>query len=236
MFVPVVTDSGAGFSKDGSFSRASDSLSAKDIWNNYIKAIGGKDNLKKVMDRVTIMESQIDGQELNIEIYQKEPDKMKQILTTSAITQDIYYDGNEGVIVIGGKKINIIESELEKLKYESMINFILNIDPLGIKLNVNGIEKVDNKDCYKIELQLPSGSKIIQYFSKKTYLKVKQIENVTVTHNTFVQETFFNNYHEVMGVKYPFSIKENLGSERMDLSVKSIKVNTGLDDSIFVIK
>jgi hypothetical protein len=117
-----------------------------------------------------------------------------------------------------------------------MINFITNIDSLGVKLNLDGIEKVNDIDCYKIELLLPSGLKIIQYFDIKTYLKVKQIENVTVTQNTFVQETYFNDYREVMGVKYPFSIKESLGSQSMDITVTSIKVNTGLDDSLFVIK
>jgi len=233
---PIVTEFGTRCERDLCIVKTTDSLRVKDIWNNYIKALGGVDNLMKVRDRTTIMESHINGQNIVIEIYQKVPDKMKQRLTTSSITQSIYFDGRNGVIEIGGKKINIIDGELEKIKYESMINFITNIDSLGVKLNLDGIEKVNDIDCYKIELLLPSGLKIIQYFDLKTWLKVKQIENVTVTQNTFVQETYFNDYREVMGVKYPFSIKESLGSQSMDITVTSIKVNTGLDDSLFVIK
>lgn len=212
------------------------SLGAKDIWNNYINAPGGTVNIKNLNDKTVIMESKINGQKIVIETYQKAPDKMKQILTTSSIMQYIYFDGVKGVILISGKEINIAGGELEKLKYNSMINFVINIDSLGIKLISDGIEKVNNIDCYKIDVILPSGSGIIQYFDVNSFLKVKQIENVTVTHTVFVQETYFSDYREVNGIKYPFMIKEILGSQIMDLSVTSIKVNTGLSDVLFSIK
>jgi hypothetical protein len=233
---PVANDSGKGFSKDIRKTRALNSLRAEDIWNNYITALGGPVNLKKLNDRAVIMESNINGQKINIETYQKAPDKMKQILTTSSIVQYVYFDGVKGVILISGKEIKIAGSELEKLKYDSMINFVINIDSLGIKLNSGGIEKVNNIDCYKVEVILPSGSRIIQYFDVKTFLKVKQIENVTVTHSVLVRETYFSDYREFNGTKYPFIIKEILGSQIMDLSVTSIKVNTGLADAFFNIR
>jgi phosphotransferase system IIB component len=211
------------------------SLSAKEIWNNYIEALGGVKNLKKVKDRATIMESHIYGQNMIMTIYQKAPDKMKQIITTSSITQDICFDGKNGTMKIGGKKTDITGSELEKLKYESMINFVINIDSLGVKLISKGIEKVNGKDSYKIEVILPSGKIITQYFDVKTWLKVKQIENVTAAKKAYVQETYFDDYREVMGVKYPFAIKESLGTQSMDVKVTSVKINIGLDDSYFLI-
>jgi hypothetical protein len=231
-----VTDLETGCEGDCYIAIISDSLNAKDIWNNYIKAIGGADNLLKVRDSTVILESNIGGQKIVLMTYQKMPDKMRQIITCSSITQDIYFDGGNGVIKIGGKKINMAGGELEKLKYESMINLIINIDSLGVKLTSDGIEEVNNKDCYKIELHLPSGTIITQYFDLKTWLKVKQIEKVSVTQKYFVQETYFNYYREVMCVKYPFSIKESLGSQSMDLTVTSVKVNTDIDDGLFVIK
>jgi len=233
---PVLTDFETSCRYDNPIVSKRDSLNPRDIWNNYIRAIGGADNLKKVRDRATIMESHINGQNIVMTIYQKAPDKMKQIITTSSITQNIYFEGGKGVMEIAGKTIDINGSELEKLKYESMINFIINIDSLGIKLNSDGIEKINDKDCYKIEVIFPSGFKTTQYFDIKTWLKVKQIENVTAAKKTFVQETYFGDYREVRGVKYPFSIKESLGTQNLDVVVTSIKINTGLDDSLFINK
>jgi phosphotransferase system IIB component len=216
--------------------RSADSINANDIWKNYIKAIGGVENLKKVNDRSTIMESNINGHNIVMTIYQKAPDKMKQIITTSAITQNIFFDGSKGIMEVGSKKTNITGSELEKLKYESIINFIINIDSLGVKINYAGIEKVNNNNSYKIELLLPSGSKIFQYFDVKTSLKIKQVEDVTAAQKTYQQETYFDDYREVKGVKYPYSIRESLGAQVMDVRVTSIKINSGLDDSLFNIK
>ena len=215
---------------------SADSINAYDIWKNYIKAIGSVENLKKVNDRSTIMESNINGHNIVMTIYQKAPDKMKQIITTSAITQNIYFDGSKGIMEVGGKKMSITGRELEKLKYESIIDFILNIDSLGVKISYAGIEKVNNNDCYKIELLLPSGSKLFQYFNPKTWLKVKQVEDVTAAQKTYQQETYFDDYREVRGVKYPYSIKESLGAQTMDVTVTSIKINSGLDDNLFIIK
>ena len=215
---------------------SADSINAKDIWKNYINAIGGVENLKKVNDRSTIMESNINGHNIVMTIYQKAPDKMKQIITTSAITQNIYFDGSEGIMEVGGKKMNITGRELEKLKYESIIDFIINLDSLGVKIRYAGIEKINNNDSFKIELLLPSGSKIFQYFNPKTWLKVKQVEDVTAAQKTYQQETYFDDYREIRGVKYPYSIKESLGAQTMEVKVTSIKINSGLDDSLFKIK
>jgi hypothetical protein len=101
---PIVTEFVTGCERDLCIVKTTASLRAKDIWNNYIKALGGVDNLMKVRDRTTIMESHINGQNIVIEIYQKVPDKMKQRLTTSSITQSIYFDGGKSVIEIDKKK------------------------------------------------------------------------------------------------------------------------------------
>jgi phosphotransferase system IIB component len=211
-------------------------VSAREVWNNYINALGGAKNLKKVNDRATIMESKINGQKVVMTVYQKAPDKIKQIIATPSLTQDVLFDGNKGIMKVGEKKMDITGKELEKLKYESMVNFVLNIDSLGIKINSGGMEKVNGSDSYKIEILYPSGSKIIQYFDAKTWLKVKQVEDVIAAKKTYVQETYFSDYREVKGVKYPFLVKESLGAESFEVVVTLIKVNTGLDGSLFVIK
>jgi len=49
----------------------------------------------------------------------------------------------------------------------------------------------------------------------------------------FEQETYFSDYREVKGLKFPFTIKQYLGLQEIELTVTSIEINTGLDDSVF---
>jgi zinc protease len=47
----------------------------------------------------------------------------------------------------------------------------------------------------------------------------------------------FDDYKLVKGgLKYPYSIKQVVGPQNMDMKVESIELNTSVDDKIFEIK
>ncbi len=208
-------------------------LTADKIIENYIDAVGGKKNLDKVKDRTTIMDGNVQGVSVLMTIYQKAPDKMMQEVTAGAMKQDIYYNGKTGVIKMAGKSMEVKGNELEKLKYESTLDLLSNLKAFHIKLKLEDVEKVNGKNAYKVDMILPSGTKWIQYYDPQTWLKVKESKNITVPQGTFTQDTYFDDYRDVDGVRYPFSLKQTLGPQHLDFVVTSIKVNTGLKDSIF---
>ncbi len=208
-------------------------LTAEKVIDHYIDAIGGKENLRKVKDRTTEMTGSVQGMAVSMVIYQKAPDKMMQEVSAGAMKQDIYFNGKTGLMKISGRSIEVKGSELEKLRYESMLDLLTHIRTSGIKLKLEDIEKVNGKEAYKIDMILPSGTKWIQYYDTQTWLKVKESKAITVPQGTFTQDTFFDDYRDVDGVKYPFSLKQTLGPQHLDFVVTSIKVNTGLKDNIF---
>ncbi len=208
-------------------------LTAKKIIENYITAIGGSVNLRKVLDRTTIMKSKVNDKNLTITIYQKVPDKMRQIIDLGTFKQNVYFSGIKGEMVVAGKTIDVKGKELEKLKFESMLHFLTDLDSLDIKLMLEGTAVVNGKETYQVELVLPSGAKWIQNYDPKTWLKVKETKDIVVPQGTFVQNTYFSDYKDVDGVKYPFAIKQSIGLQRIEFEVKSIKVNTGLSDNLF---
>ena len=208
-------------------------LTAGKIIENYINAIGGKENLMKVKDRTTEMEGAVQGIKVTMVIYQKAPDKMMQEVSAGAMKQDIYYDGKTGQIQMSGKSMEVKGNELEKLKYESTLDLLLHLKSFGIKLALEDVEKVNGKDAYKVDMILPSGTKWIQYYDPQTWLKVKESKSITVPQGTYTQDTFFDDYREVDGVKYPFSLKQTLGPQHLDFVVTSIKINSGLKNNLF---
>ncbi len=232
-FGPVVDYDRRGNKIENSVAEIPKGLTGRKVVDNYIEAIGGKENIRKVKDRTTYMTGEVRGQKISMTVYQKAPDKLKQVIEAGPMKQNVYFDGKTGIMEVGGKKLEVNGNELEKLKLESTLDLLTNLDKMGIKTELLGMEKVDGKNTYKVAMIFPSGTKWIQYYDPQTWLKVKEQKNITVPQGTFTQNTYLGNYKNVDGVKYPFYLKQTLGAQSLTFKVDSIKVNSGLNDSMF---
>ena len=211
-------------------------ITAMAVINKYLYAIGGIDKFKIVMDRTTVMKGTAMSQPINITVKQKYPDKLFQELKAGEVTQLLYYSNGKGMVVIGNEKSDIEKKELERLMMDATMQLLLSPDSFGVKSDFIGEECVDSIDCYAIKLILPSGIRWFQYYDVETVLKFKETKEIQTKQGLFDQETYFSDYREVNGLKFPFTIKQYFGLQEIDLTVQSIKINTGLDDSIFEMK
>jgi zinc protease len=221
---------------DTSLSAIPGDLSARDIIRHYIKAIGGRASISNVHTRITTMTGTKQGFDITTTIYQKEPDLLRQEIDAGGMTQEVIFNGQEGIKSAAGQITKIVGDELEKLKYEASLHFLLNIDSLGVRLKLGGMEKIGGKNAYKIEMVLPSGTKWIQYFDPETGLKIKESKNITTPQGTFTQENYYSDYRNIGGVKYPFKIKQTVGAQNIEMNVSSIKINAEIPDYKFKLK
>ena len=208
-------------------------ITAMAIIQKYLYAIGGMDNFKKVEDRTTVMSGFAMNQPVEIIIKQKYPDKLYQELAAGEMKQLIYYNDGKGMLKIGNEVTEIEGKELERLKLDATMQFLLDPDSYGVKTDVLPNEIVDSVDCYVIKFTLPSGIRWFQYYEVATSLKFKESKEIQTKQGLFEQETYFSDYREVKGLKYPFKIVQYLGLQEIDLNVISIDVNSGLDEKIF---
>ena len=208
-------------------------ITPRAVINKYIHEIGGMDKFTGIKDRTTIMSGTAMGQPINILIMQKSPDKLYQELQAGEVKQFLYYSNGKGVMKIGDEKITLEGKELERLKYDANMQFLLDPESYGVKSEYVGRELVDSTDCFEIKYVLPSGIRWFQYYSVETGLKTKETKEIQTKQGLFEQETYFSDYREVDGLKFPFSIIQYFGNQEIDLTVTSIEINTGLDDKIF---
>lgn len=235
-FGPITMYDRYGNKIDTSLAKIPGDLSAKDIINHYINAIGGRDSLFNIHDRITTMNGPVQGFDVTTTIYQKAPNLFKQVVDAGQMKQEITFDGKQGIMQSAGQEMQIKGDELEKLKYQSSMYLLLDLDSLGIKLMLGGIEKVNRKDAYKIEMIFPSGTKWTQYYDPETGLKVKETKDISTPQGDFLQEILYGDYKTVSGVKFPFTVKQSMGAQNMEFKIVSIKINTGIPDSKFEIK
>jgi zinc protease len=211
-------------------------ITAMAVIQKYIYAIGGMDNFKKVVDRTTVMSGLAMNQPIAITIKQKYPNKLLQELSVGEMNQIIYYNDGKGTLKIGNEITEIEGKELERLKIDATMQFLLDTEQYGVKSEVLPNELVDSVECFVIKFTLPSGIRWFQYFSVETGLKFKETKEIQTKQGLFEQESYFSDYKEVNGLKYPFKIKQFLGLQVIELKVTSIEINTGLADSVFEIQ
>jgi zinc protease len=208
-------------------------ITAKAVINRYLYAIGGIDKFKSVIDRTTVMTGTAMAQPINIMIMQKYPDKLFQELQAGEVKQLLYYNNGKGTMIIGDERINIEDKELERLSMDANMQLLLDPESYGVKMELLPNEAVDSVECYKIKFTLPSGIRWFQYYENDSGLKVKEIKEIQTKQGLFEQETYFSDYREVSGLKFPFTLKQYFGNQEIDLSVTSIEINTGLKDNLF---
>jgi hypothetical protein len=149
--------------------------------------------------------------------------------------QTVLYNGIRGVRLIGNDLVDIEGKELAKLKIEAEMFFLLDPGAYGVALELKGIKNADSTECYKIIMTKEGGAKWNQFYDVKTGFKIKEVKEVETPRGKFMQETHFSNYKEVDGLKFPFKLEQSVGKQTIELTVSSVTLNDGLDDSIFEI-
>lgn len=206
---------------------------AKQIIDKYVEAIGGKEAMSAVEDRTTIMRGNVMGQNLTMIIKQKWPNKLRQEIKAGGMEQLFLFNGEKAVMTAAGQKIDITGKEFDALQLEATMDVLFDPEAYGIKLSYEGEDVIEETLVHKIKMTLPSGIRWLQFYDKETGLKVKESKELQTQMGLMEQETYYSDYKEVDGKLYPFKIKQGVGQQSFEINVSSVKVNTGLEDSIF---
>ena len=212
-------------------------VTAKTVLENYIKAIGGATVLKTIKDATVKMSGTLGGQNLEVMVCQKSPNKV--MLSSSVggnIVQKQVYDGKAGKSTgMQGTK-DATGIQLEELKHQSHLFIEMKYEELGYKTELKGIESVNGKDAYQIEIAGANGKKETNYFDKESGLKIRG-EKTTETPQGSVMITIdLSDYKEYKGIKFPYTINQTAAGQAIPLKVTSIELNSNLSDGIFKIE
>ncbi len=211
-------------------------VTSETVLANYIKAVGGKANIEKLKDITITSNASMQGMTLVFQQQQKGNDKFAmQVLLNNSPMQRVIINGDKGKMEAPMQGVNqeIPKEQLATQKLEASLFPALQYAKLGIKTNLTGMEKVDGKDAYAVEVILPNGQKATHYFDKETGLRLKEINNLQGPQGVITQTKVYSNYKEVNGVKFPYVVETTVGPQVIKAEVKTIEVNKGLKDELF---
>ncbi|GAA3774879.1 hypothetical protein GCM10022271_03780 [Corallibacter vietnamensis] len=195
------------------------------VLNAYIEAIGGKAKLDNVNSVLILAEAELQpGMMMNLEM--KKTSKNQSAQEISAMGQSIMkrvVDGKTGYTVAQGQKTDMSEEEVKEAIVES--SPFPEVNYLNGGVTLEKIENLDGEKAYKVKVDDETSI----YYSVESGLKIKEVK----TSEMGQSETFFTDYKEVAGVKFPFKISQTMGPRKFDFIVKEVKVNEGVSDSDF---
>jgi len=203
-------------------------MTAQNVLEKYIEAIGGKEKLMGVESYSLMAEAEMQGMILNLEVKKTSKNQYMQdvkVMGNSMSKQVV--DGDKGYMVMQGQRKDLGEDELKKVKEESAPFPELNL--LNTDVALEGVELIDGKKAYKIKISDEKTS----FYDIETGLKVQDAVSVEAQGQQ-VNTTFdYTDYKEVSGIKFPFLFIQTMGPQKFDFIVKEIKVNEGVSDVDF---
>lgn len=211
-------------------------LTANQVIEKYVTAIGGKENLQKVKDIETNLSASVQGMEITGIRQQKVPNKMKMSMKVQSMGMEVMKlvsNGSKAVVTSMGNTQQVQGAELEAMNALNRVFGELYYNETGVKPTLAGTETINGANAYKIEMSLPGGTKATEYYDTTTGLKIRQITVSQSNGQTVSQTTDFADYRDVAGVKFPHKLTTTFGPQTVELKVTSLQVNKGLGDDLF---
>ena len=201
-------------------------VTAKVVYDNYIKAIGGDKAVKSVKSVHMIGTTTIPQAPSPLSYVSKSDNKDRMSAEISMGGQSMMKQvvGDKTAYAVQqGQRMDVPAEEFAEKKAEAKLFPELSA-PAG-KLTV--IESIEGSDAYAIE-----NGKTVTYYDVKSGLKVAESTTQEQGGQKMVLMTNFKDYKDVKGVKFPFNIIMNVGIE-LDIKLSEIKVNEGVTDADF---
>jgi outer membrane lipoprotein-sorting protein len=220
------------------------SQTADEVVKKMIEAQGGKKVLESIKDITWTgtLEVVAQGIEGALTIYKKEPDKRRTDIDIALVGFVISqaYDGKTAWTT--NQQTGDIEEMTEELaanaRRQAMpVTAFLNLKKHGLSFALKEKEKIEEKEYIVLEQTYSDGFKTVLYVNPETYLTYKSVSTLPTQFGGEVEvENISTDYKKVNGWMTPHTVTSfQDGAEYMIVTITEVKINTGLEDSLFEI-
>jgi hypothetical protein len=209
-------------------------LTAKDVIDAYISAVGGAGKLKDVSDLTVKSDGLFQGVDIKMVAKYKAPDKFNlNIIAPSYnnfVLSNIVINGDSVRLKQFNNPATVSKEENPKIRNRYRIFPELDYDKAGYKVELAPVmQVVDGQLAYLITVTNPEGIRARQYYDPKTSFKIKRITDVAGS-----VPSLYSNYQSIVtGVKIPYTEKTFVGGVATEFKVTGATVNSGLTNDDF---
>lgn len=227
--------------------RMASAQTADDIVEKSLTAQGGRDAFAKVTSRSTTGTIVVStpGGDLpgTLEVLNQAPNKVRTLITldlsavgAGSMEIDQRFDGTTGYMSDSMRG----ESDLSGSRLESMRNNffptpLLNYKDRGVKVALDGKEKVSDRDAYVMSFTPSTGPASKLWIDADSYLPLKTSITIdTPETGPLEQIVEFADFHDVDGIKVPFKLTNTSAVQTFIVTVTKVEHNVKIDPALFV--
>lgn len=222
---------------DPSMAKLPEGLTAEKVIANYEKALGGADAISKIANVTIKMTGQAMGTNLDVTNILAKGMKSKSSVVVSGMTMmSSVSNGSDASVSQMGNKAPLDDKTKEEQIITSALFSELGLKELGATLELSSVETIDGKDAYGIEVTLSKGGKYTVFFDAESGLKVRYLKVMDTPQGQMTQAVDYGDYKEVEGVKFPYQLKQNVGPQKISMTVSEVLVNQDISDDTFSVE
>ena len=174
------------------------------------------------------------GMSITVHVVQDEG-KFYMAMTAPGMTiMKQVFDGEKGYAEQQGMRAPLEGNDLATVKEQAQVFSERQYTMEGYTMEVKGIEDVNGKPAFKLQVIKPSGTKSTEYYDKETFLKVKEVMAAEGSPQPITNE--YSDYRNIDGIMIPHTISiAGPMPVPMVMTVKSVKINAPVDPALFKI-
>ena len=202
---------------------------ADQVLANYRKAVG-VDGIKTL--HLTGVNLIATNGEVPIEIDVVLPDKflIQQNVRGSKIL--IGLNGSNGWAITPQGPVQMNAVQLSRIRDAAATYLPIKYSPAEVARKITGIERLDGRNCYLVQSQTGKKTERL-YFDTESGLLLKIRNEIETVLGTSVNETTFEDYRDVNGVKMSYLIGNHFMGNQSFGRISTIQTNVSIDPSKF---
>ena len=201
-------------------------VTAQTVLNNYINAIGGEKAVKNVKTLAVMSAGTVQGTPLEL-VVKTAPKKLGvEMKAMGMVMMKQVVNEKEAYMVQQGQRKDFKDQDLKDM--QDMAGNFKELSLLTDKdVTLTGIENINGTDAYAIK-----NGKSTYYYDVKTGFKIAESKDVEQGGQKMTQTTYYQDYKDVKGLKFPYKTIMNVGIE-IELITTEVKINEGVTDADF---
>ncbi len=208
--------------------------SADKILKNYVKAIGGEKNLKKIKNVAATGDARDDaaGQSGSFTLETRAPDSFYLEMTGDGLTRSEGFNGSSGWEQnAGGAPSTLTGGRSAQLRATAFYwnDHFQTYSKVGVQAALAAQETIDGNAANVVEMTTRAGVHRKFFFDAKSGMLIKETEEGEGAE----EETIFSDFRPVDGVLEPFHLVIHSEGRTIVVTMREVRHNTKLSEGVF---